>query len=81
MDKFRGHKIHKRGSIWVFSDINEPVTATRPCGHCGMASTPEGYDGCIGYLPGVQNACCGHGDARYAYIQFTNGKRVSKWIK
>lgn len=27
-------------------------------------------DPCIGYLPGVFNACCGHGDDKTAYISF-----------
>ena len=27
-------------------------------------------DPCVGYLPGVYNACCGHGDPRKAYVCF-----------
>lgn len=30
-------------------------------------------DPCLGYLPGVRNACCGHGVSGAAYIQFDNG--------
>jgi len=33
----------------------------RPCVHCGRLPTPEGYDACLGHLPGVKAACCGHG--------------------
>ena len=40
------------------------------CNHCGLDRTPEGYDGCIGKLEGVKNACCGHGQTEMAYIQF-----------
>ena len=44
------------------------------CGKCGKEPTKEGHDGCIGTLPEeiVMNACCGHGDASYAYVQFWN---------
>lgn len=43
------------------------------CGYCGLSRTPEGYDGCIGELKGgVMNACCGHGDDRCAYVQFSH---------
>lgn len=42
------------------------------CGHCGLKRTPEGYDGCLGTIPGVMNACCGHGDENIAYVQFNH---------
>lgn len=42
------------------------------CGHCSKHRTLEGYDGCIGYLPNVRNACCGHGEDRSAYVQFNH---------
>ena len=47
------------------------------CGHCNKARTPEGHDGCIGVLPNVMNACCGHGEAKTAYVQF-NHKEYNK---
>ncbi len=71
---FRGYEIHKEDGEWLFSDTDEPVIFTwrqRPCGHCNMMNTPEEHDGCIGRLPGVMNACCGHGESKSAYIQFT----------
>jgi len=48
----------------------------RPCGHCGLANTPEGHDACLGALRGVMNACCGHGEEAMAYIQFDDGQRL-----
>lgn len=42
------------------------------CGHCNIKRTPEGYDGCIGHLHNVMNACCGHGEENMAYIQFNH---------
>lgn len=44
------------------------------CEHCGKGVTKEGHDGCIGTLPDeVMNACCGHGEDRWAYVQFGHG--------
>ena len=35
-----------------------------------MSKTSEGHDPCISNLPGVKNACCGHGLKKGAYIHF-----------
>ena len=42
------------------------------CAKCGAAllSYCLEPDPCIGYLPGVYNACCGHGNDNEAYITF-----------
>ena len=84
---FRGYKIHKEGEEWLFSDIAEPVSQTwkrRPCGHCKLPNTPEGHDGCIGHLPGVMNACCGHDELKSTYILFAIGLSlrglIARWI-
>ena len=45
----------------------------RICDRCDKEVPNEGPDPCIGNLPGVSNACCGHGDPAKAYVQFTNG--------
>lgn len=42
------------------------------CSHCKMHRTEEGHDGCIGTLPDVMNACCGHGEDRVAYVQLNH---------
>lgn len=49
----------------------------RPCGKCDKHKTPEGHDPCLGTLPGVQNACCGHGDRSDAYVVFDNDTRLA----
>lgn len=76
-DKWRGHKIHldDRLEEWLYSEDGQPVkdSPQRPCGYCGLANTPEGHDGCLGTLPDVMNACCGHGSDDEAYIQFEGG--------
>lgn len=75
----RGHKIEKIDGEWVFSDTKEPTVKTwhkRPCGYCGEYNTPEGHDWCLGTLPWVMNACCGHGQTNEAYVQFLDGFSV-----
>ena len=77
----RGHEIvfSVDDGIWVYADTRQPVPLNpfRKCGHCNKPSTPEGHDPCIGTLPGVINACCGHGDDDQAYVQHIGGATVS----
>lgn len=76
MTHLRGHPIYHDGEQWRYTDTDEPTVetwASRPCGACGQAFTPEGHDPCLGTLPGVQNACCGHGHSSEAYVQLNNG--------
>lgn len=42
------------------------------CPKCGKCVTKDGHDPCIANLPGVENACCGHG-IKEGYIAFKNG--------
>lgn len=66
----RGHSVFWDGDfqIWRYLDNGKPVNNIRPCSHCGESPTVEGYDSCIGYIPGAKYACCGHGIKEYAYI-------------
>ena len=78
---FRGYKIYEQEGVWYFRDTKDLVSTTwesRPCGFCGKANTPDGHDGCIGHLPGVMNACCGHGEPSAAYIQFADGAIIQR---
>lgn len=80
--RLRGHEIEwdEKQDAFVFSDTREPTVEThkdRPCGRCGLHDTPEGHDDCLGILPQVMNACCGHGDTLDAYVQFWDGRRLS----
>ena len=56
----------------LVSDDSEPA-----CGECGEAMTPEGHDGCLGTIPGVVNACCGHGTEAEAYVVLDGGRRLA----
>jgi hypothetical protein len=58
----RGHKIYYDGKAWRYSDNGNLLQdEARPCICCGKHPTPEGHDACIGYIEGVDSACCGHG--------------------
>ena len=62
---------------WFYSDDRTPTVGTdRPCGFCGRERTIDDHDGCLGVLPGVINACCGHGVLTEGYLQFKNGDHV-----
>jgi len=44
-------------------------SGTADCPVCGKQQTAEGYDACIGHIPGAISACCGHGAAN-PYVVF-----------
>ena len=76
-DTLRGHPITLKAGLWVYQDTGKPTVGNdRPCGHCGMGRTADGHDGCLGVLPGVMNACCGHGNESEAYIQLWTGEVI-----
>jgi len=79
---YRGHKIICISGQWIFSDTGQPVSENkgRKCGKCELENTKEGHDPCLGTLPGVLNACCGHGNAGESYIVFENGFRISGFL-
>lgn len=76
----RGYKIETLGgttdmSQWVWSDTKKSVLDNpRPCRFCGREPLPIesktgwGVDACIGVLPNVLAACCGHGDRSRATL-------------
>ena len=86
---FRGHPIHWDDAVisddglsvgaWLYSDTGERVgfsSSVRPCAACGQVFAGANHgdpDPCLGNLPGVDNACCGHGVRSQAYVRFTNG--------
>jgi hypothetical protein len=37
------------------------ASVERPCVQCGLLAAPDGPDPCLGMLPDVKAACCGHG--------------------
>lgn len=68
----RGHEIIwcEDNSEWLYKDANTPTLGNeRNCKLCGLPPTEDGHDPCIANLDGVMNACCGHGDLYYCYVQ------------
>lgn len=63
-------------NIWITPEgktkETEEVLYKLPCVKCKEKPTEEGHDACLGELPGVKFACCGHG-REHGYIAFTNG--------
>ena len=71
----RGHLIFFKDGEWFYADSNASTAGNeRDCGYCGSENSKEGHDGCLGALPGVMNACCGHGITDDAYVQFSPEK-------
>lgn len=71
----RGHIIYATNiHAWKYADTDELYDPNneRPCIRCGRRATAEGHDACLGTIPGVTNACCGHG-VQDPYIQYPNG--------
>jgi hypothetical protein len=52
--------------------MNDPNWPNGRCAKCHKKRTKAGHDPCIGHLPGVEYACCGHGNEE-GYISFVNG--------
>jgi len=69
-----GHLVVYDSNIdgYVYADTKESIKIERPCIRCGKMPTKEGHDACLGTLPGVKNACCGHG-VEQGYLEFDNG--------
>jgi len=54
---------------WFYADTGKSADIERSCKRCGKFPTPEGHDACLGYIKGVESACCGHGVSK-AFIIF-----------
>lgn len=49
------------------------------CPKCHLKRGPDKHDPCLGELPGVKYACCGHDGSSsitMGYIYFANGKLI-----
>lgn len=73
-------------SVWRFCDNNEIYEErSRPCALCGKHVTELGHDPCIANIPNAKNACCGHGDKQWCYVQLDTGliekESAFNWIK
>ena len=73
---FRGHPVYWDHTAWRYLDDDAPLPRwgglVRPCAACGRVFENK-PDPCLGDLPGVEHACCGHGVPGKAYLRFSNG--------
>lgn len=68
----RGYQVFYVDDEWRYAD--GVIAKLRiPCARCKQPPTPEGYDACLGYIPGAISACCGHG-VEAPYIIFEEVK-------
>ena len=75
--------INSDKNIWIYDDgiqTDLEVDKALPCGRCGKPPTKEGHDTCLGTLPEIWNACCGHGHD-VPYIQFEDEEVFRMIIK
>ena len=72
ISKWRGHEVIVSNGEMFYVDTGEK-SYRRDCGHCGKSDTIDGHDGCLGEIPDIMNACCGHGIVEDAYIQYWDG--------
>ena len=75
----RGHPMYfdEASQLWRYEDGGAAVKdcwSEKDCGRCGEPFSADGHDPCIANLPGVRNACCGHGSDAEAYVQFDDGR-------
>jgi hypothetical protein len=77
---FRGHPVVclagedcERYADDLTPTVDEAGTSVeRPCVQCGLLAAPDGPDPCLGLLPDVRAACCGHGvDEPYVLLHGT----------
>ena len=77
---FSLYRLHNASVESVIDVIDSLVEKEKIQKYCGKKTTWGDFDSCLGALPGVANACCGHGIRSEAYIQFTNGVTIRGFI-
>lgn len=71
-----GYEVDFYNGEFYYLDTGKYISEeTRPCNFCGEYITELGHDPCIANLPGVVNACCGHG-VKDGFIEFENGTLI-----
>ncbi len=70
VSKIRGHTVYtENGFDWYYEeDDTIYLDNDRACVACGACAKSDEPDPCLGWLDGVDYACCGHGDASYEYV-------------
>jgi hypothetical protein len=65
-------------SDWTTALDSNKNLIPRPCPRCKKLPTKEGHDACLGHIPGLKAACCGHGFPGEAYVVWKDGI-VNRW--
>lgn len=75
----RGHEIIFNEDInkYFYADNGEEFHDQRPCAKCRKMPTKEGHDACLGTLPNVKYACCGHGVWEGYVVLFSDGGNIT----
>lgn len=74
------------GGDWFYDDTNESISIKRSCVRCRQYAINDEYDACMGEIPAVRFACCGHG-AEDGYIVLNSGYKFTipvgwaKWFQ
>ena len=79
--RLRGHQCIHTDMGWRYADDGELVDDVRSCAHCGrppiaVPGIVGRVDACIGVVPGVVRACCGHGEPDDAYVVYKDGTTI-----
>jgi len=80
--RYNGHLVWvDQDSIWWYESDGVCIWADRfrACPVCGLRPTPEKHDGCLGELPGVRFACCGHGHPEEANVTLDDPDRTARY--
>lgn len=72
----RGWVCYYDGTVWRWLDSDEPITEDRPCRRCDYLPFDEGYDACLGCLPGIKLAYCGCGEEESFVIFWGNENEI-----
>ena len=79
----RGHDAYydATASQWCYTGTNQPVDRTTVnCPQCDAACGNNAPDPCIGTIPGVTSACCGHG-RHDGYIIWAATSRTDRGVR
>jgi hypothetical protein len=73
----RGHPVHFDWDRNCFMDCRtEKIVDINKlqCPACELFPTAEGHDACLGTIPGIIAACCGHGYRSECYVKPQHGQ-------
>lgn len=84
-----GHAITTVNGVWIYVDTGLPFPEPgeppdRACAYCKLDATycddcNDWHDPCLGHLPNVAHACCGHGVERgYVVSEYIQSRKSER---